>query len=103
MSASVFKPLSLATALVLAAAPQASLQAAQPAAASTPVYDVGELDPSISACKDFNAYANGKWIAANPIPADRVRWGRSEEHTSELQSLMRISFAVFCLKKKKQN
>src|SRR3546814_10105459 len=151
MSASVFKPLSLATALVLAAAPQASLQAAQPAAASTPVYDVGELDPSISACKDFNAYANGKWIAANPIPADRVRWGafdqlreqslqaqrgivetadtgadqaaagsieqkigwlyrsgmdeaaiRSEEHTSELQSLMRISYAVFCLKKKKK-
>src|SRR3546814_9735714 len=34
-----------------------------------------------------------------PIPGDRA--GRSEEHTSELQSLMRISFAVFCLKKKK--
>src|SRR3546814_6798372 len=33
---------------------------------------------------------------------DRVEdvWGRSEEHTSELQSLMRISYAVFCLKKK---
>src|SRR3546814_8103445 len=29
------------------------------------------------------------------------RPGRSEEHTSELQSLMRISYAVFCLKKKK--
>src|SRR3546814_1670435 len=29
------------------------------------------------------------------------RGGRSEEHTSELQSLMRISYAVFCLKKKK--
>src|SRR3546814_1876622 len=28
---------------------------------------------------------------------------RSEEHTSELQSLMRISYAVFCLQKKKQN
>src|SRR3546814_1064396 len=28
-------------------------------------------------------------------------WKRSEEHTSELQSLMRISYAVFCLKKKK--
>src|SRR3546814_6535756 len=28
-------------------------------------------------------------------------WVRSEEHTSELQSLMRISYAVFCLKKKK--
>src|SRR3546814_3448075 len=29
-------------------------------------------------------------------------WRRSEEHTSELQSLMRISYAVFCLKKKKR-
>src|SRR3546814_7362420 len=29
--------------------------------------------------------------------------GRSEEHTSELQSLMRISYAVFCLKKQKQH
>src|SRR3546814_1374716 len=33
-------------------------------------------------------------------PADA---GRSEEHTSELQSLMRISYAVFCLKKKKSH
>src|SRR3546814_3093604 len=31
----------------------------------------------------------------------RILDGRSEEHTSELQSLMRISYAVFCLKKKK--
>src|SRR3546814_2054375 len=30
-------------------------------------------------------------------------FGRSEEHTSELQSLMRISYAVFCLKKQKNN
>src|SRR3546814_2396924 len=30
-------------------------------------------------------------------------FARSEEHTSELQSLMRISYAVFCLKKKKQS
>src|SRR3546814_8828713 len=35
--------------------------------------------------------------AAAPTPGKR---GRSEEHTSELQSLMRISYAVFCLKKK---
>src|SRR3546814_7603742 len=32
---------------------------------------------------------------------DRLMVDRSEEHTSELQSLMRISYAVFCLKKKK--
>src|SRR3546814_6338094 len=34
---------------------------------------------------------------------DRQAVGRSEEHTSELQSLMRISYAVFCSKKKTQN
>src|SRR3546814_2295134 len=34
---------------------------------------------------------------------DRLDYVRSEEHTSELQSLMRISYAVFCLKKKKQH
>src|SRR3546814_5387024 len=37
-----------------------------------------------------------------PMIAAVVGEGRSEEHTSELQSLMRISYAVFCLKKKKQ-
>src|SRR3546814_5643285 len=35
-----------------------------------------------------------------PRPDHRRNSGRSEEHTSELQSLMRISYAVFCLKKK---
>src|SRR3546814_8689925 len=34
-------------------------------------------------------------------PVDYALEGRSEEHTSELQSLMRISYAVFCLTKKK--
>src|SRR3546814_3640600 len=39
------------------------------------------------------------WRDARTSASDRRR--RSEEHTSELQSLMRISYAVFCLKKKK--
>src|SRR3546814_7785920 len=36
------------------------------------------------------------------LPARHRGGGRSEEHTSELQSLMRISYAVFCLKKKQK-
>src|SRR3546814_9427618 len=44
-------------------------------------------------------------ISMREIPMDYAitTSGRSEEHTSELQSLMRISYAVFCLKKKKNN
>src|SRR3546814_8100443 len=46
------------------------------------------------------------WCSTVKPPNRSVRlaissMGRSEEHTSELQSLMRISYAVFCLKKKK--
>src|SRR3546814_8386693 len=41
------------------------------------------------------------WAARDSIPGGAQAKQRSEEHTSELQSLMRISYAVFCLKKKK--
>src|SRR3546814_9256803 len=42
-------------------------------------------------------YSSGKLGLESPLPSEE---SRSEEHTSELQSLMRISYAVFCLKKK---
>src|SRR3546814_5223444 len=41
-------------------------------------------------------------LGKEPTSSHGVPLVRSEEHTSELQSLMRISYAVFCLKKKKQ-
>src|SRR3546814_4907722 len=47
----------------------------------------------------FAAAATG--FPVNPPQTKEAYW-RSEEHTSELQSLMRISYAVFCLKKKKK-
>src|SRR3546814_7123906 len=47
------------------------------------------------------ASPGGGQDAVGPIGTPRVN--RSEEHTSELQSLMRISYAVFCLKKKKKS
>src|SRR3546814_6801986 len=58
----------------------------------------------------FNARADdairmlvdGRLIAAGVLDPEWLRRVRSEEHTSELQSLMRISYAVFCLKKKKK-
>src|SRR3546814_8933058 len=48
----------------------------------------------------------GPFTLEGAIPLDRLEeigQGRSEEHTSELQSLMRTSYAVFCLKTKKTN
>src|SRR3546814_2285592 len=40
-------------------------------------------------------------VSADKFGTNYVPYDRSEEHTSELQSLMRISYTVFCLKKKK--
>src|SRR3546814_6355692 len=49
--------------------------------------------------KIYTGTADGRLIAIDARTGKPV-WTRSEEHTSELQSLMRISYAVFCLKKK---
>src|SRR3546814_9622645 len=48
--------------------------------------------------------ANSRLLYVNTCaPQALTSGGRSEEHTSELQSLMRITYAVFCLKKKKND
>src|SRR3546814_6280085 len=58
-------------------------------------------------CVELALRMDAAAIGREPIPGERRSGGtrstviRSEEHTSELQSLMRISYAVFCLKKKK--
>src|SRR3546814_3450128 len=57
----------------------------------------GSTDPSRS---DQQAATTASAQAGAAGPGDSP-YRRSEEHTSELQSLMRISYAVFCLKKKK--
>src|SRR3546814_7131202 len=54
----------------------------------------GDLPEPLRPCSSLPSHRMAK--PSPPIPH------RSEEHTSELQSLMRISYAVFCLKKKKQ-
>src|SRR3546814_1004338 len=74
-------------------------------------------DPSVAAYAEAVQDGLGSWVEAGFAPPVRYDDGRapavdrdriddivrSEEHTSELQSLMRISYAVFCLKKKKKN
>src|SRR3546814_10527271 len=58
-----------------------------------------ELRPAVTPVgNEFGVFTASDQPAAQAIGVQQ----RSEEHTSELQSLMRISYAVFCLKKKKK-
>src|SRR3546814_10264834 len=81
---------------------------------STPVKlaaepDVDERDPQIVGnLVYFSGNYGGEdavWVAplSGGTPRRVTDFKRSEEHTSELQSLMRISYAVFCLNKKQSN
>src|SRR3546814_4699842 len=81
------------------------------AAASCEPGEVREIDPGKAADILFSALpAEGRRVlqamegsidvVVQPLGAREKKLLRSEEHTSELQSLMRISYAVFCLKKK---
>src|SRR3546814_7128376 len=60
----------------------------------------GPVQNSATACARCHGIDGAGRAAPSPGPSCRRR---SEEHTSELQSLMRISYAVFCLKKKKRH
>src|SRR3546814_10510295 len=84
--------------------------------ADTRVADGGGNVPTAIAgtIVDDDQFVGGKALGQNAVDRsgymrrlvverhDDRKAGRSEEHTSELQSLMRISYAVFCLKKKKK-
>src|SRR3546814_9814041 len=61
-----------------------------------------ERSPADARAHGARVHGIQAWVAL-PLAAEQCEPGfeRSEEHTSELQSLMRISYAVFCLKKKK--
>src|SRR3546814_2793233 len=59
-------------------------------------------DPLDILAYQYDIVCNGVELSSGAIRNHRpdIMYKRSEEHTSELQSLMRISYAVFCLKKK---
>src|SRR3546814_9103547 len=58
--------------------------------------------PSFPRRRESSGFALGR-MEKSRVHGGAIRGKRSEEHTSELQSLMRISYAVFCLKQKKNN
>src|SRR3546814_7798361 len=63
----------------------------------------GDRRPARHLCATRPARRDGVGAGRSDWGAGGGPAGRSEEHTSEIQSLMRISYAVFCLKKKKHN
>ena len=93
MTKQYLKPLALAVSLALtvsacgkqdatpADAPAPTASTAPAAAGSTAavdsksIFDVSELGAPAEACTDFDQFVNAKWVAANPIPNDRTRWG----------------------------
>ncbi|WP_114239146.1 M13 family metallopeptidase [Dyella sp. C9] len=89
MTKPYMKPIALAVSLALslsacgkheqaeqtAQAPAAASTAAPAAAPAPKVFDVTELGDNGQICQDFNGFVNAKWVAANPIPSDRTRWG----------------------------
>src|SRR3546814_2576172 len=64
-----------------------------------PRVDIAELSPLVCAIREYDR-SNILSLKINRLAFAFA--SRSEEHTSELQSLMRISYAVFCLKNKKK-
>ena len=70
-------PLLFATGLILLS--PLFLSAAEPAKPMVPRFSVTNMDPTISPRVDFARYAWGNWQKANPIPADKSRWGAFNE------------------------
>ena len=102
MSFSKLVPLSLTVAIAasLAACGKSEAPDAAQADAAKPAFDMSQiktpsvafnaadLDPNADACVDLNAYVNGKWLKANPVPGDQVTWGSFEilnERSQEVQ------------------
>lgn len=61
----------------------------KPGPRKVPGFDVNALDQSVNACTDFYQFSCGGWLARNPVPADRARWGRFDELAERNQAELR--------------
>src|SRR3546814_5203479 len=74
-------------------------QAERGAGAFVALVEDGNVDVQVALQRYVGGHVDQGWLEHAVAEVRGVGAGRSEEHTSELQSLMRISYAVFCLKK----
>ena len=54
-----------------------------------PGFDPAALDRTVEPCADFYKFACGGWLAKNPVPPDRARWGRFDELSERNQATLR--------------
>ncbi len=78
-AATVAPPSATSAAPASTAVPAASSTTASAVDVSKSIFDVSELGAINEACTDFNGFVNAKWVAANPIPSDRTRWGAFDQ------------------------
>ena len=75
LSLSLAAAMALSPTVVLAAGAGDGAKADAPKPAAVPGFDVNNLDRSVKPCEDFNQFANGGWMAKNPVPAEYPTWG----------------------------